>query len=221
MCRAVASLQDQTPYSLCLTAEDAFFNVQEQATQLRFTTRDGTPPSLVLAAAPFPPRSATSPSFASECFAVVKCSLSEPGSGVIVAVPSGTDLSNLPSAVLLARTWPVTLSVLQTAAFSAIRADDNFTSVELSALPCDAEVVLAAAVRDTLGNVNSELQSLMLQLPDVVPPRFLATTPQLAATASTAAYISVQLDEPGAVALQVRRRVINCIVAKRMCCTWP
>jgi hypothetical protein len=204
-CRVVKTLNDQTAYMLCVVAEDSFFNVETSATRLTFVTKDGTPPSIqVVTSAHSPPRPNMA-SFASQCFVTAEVTLSEAGSGTVAALTLADAALTSQTLLSAVNTWPPGLSdiTLQAHAFTVTSAANYTTSVNLTSLACDTVVTVVLAAQDPAGNINKEVQSQQVELPDVVPPEFLAGTPQLAATSSSAAWIAVQLDEPGEASIQV------------------
>ena len=207
----IDGLQDQTSYLLCLAAEDEYFNLQSQAVATSFTTTDGTPPQLHLTATPFS-RTAAGSTATRLCAISANVTTSEQCTGVVAVFDT---TGELPTAAVLLKdpaSWPANDSsaVEQFKAFTAKSA--GVSTITLTSLPCDMRVTIIAAAQDLSGNVNPEIESVTVTLPDVTPPHFVSSTPRLETTSSSAAWFDVALDEPGEIAVQV------CIKASRHAC---
>ena len=207
--RNITTLRDETQYLMCVVAEDTFFNIEGASTAIEFTTADGTPPAITLQAATQVPKDLASQDFANECSIIADVTLSEAGTGSLAVLPSTSSVADIVAGQVLSGTWPPALQPLDAKTFQADRASNNATSLLLMDVPCDARFLVAVAAQDTVDNANTDLSTVSVQTPDVVPPVFLASTPALAASSSTAVWLGVQLDEAGNAAAQVRQSALS------------
>ena len=204
--RVLQGLSDETEYTVCVVAEDEFFNLQSSATALIFTTLDGTPPTLTLTASGRPPIPGQTSDVEFGCFVSVDVLLSEPGSGRLAVFPGDSTQPNLTAPILLgaAATWPEDsmTQVLAQAAFS-VNDPSESANVALRGIECNTEVVILGSAVDLENNIIDSVVRTRATLPDAVPPAFEDGTPRLSSTSSTTASVVLQLDEPGEVIAQV------------------
>lgn len=203
ICRNLTSLTGETQYVVCAVAKDAFLNTGSEVTALRFSTLDGTPPALTLRATPRgPPADAVD----GLCRATVQLSVSEPGSGAVIAVRADVGLQNWLPGELLARAdsrdAAMQASILDEARFES--ATSAPPVVQPLRVPCDTELQVIAAMADVQGNEVDEVQSVTITTPDILPPRFVLDTPRVEFASSETATFGVALDEAGRVVLEVR-----------------
>jgi hypothetical protein len=193
----LAPLADGVAYRVCTVARDNtnFRNNQTGVASVVFTTPDITPPSLALA-----PGSTTCSRDAFLCNVTLAVTLSEPGVVSLVVLANATlpaNASNATAAKLLGSSAAELFPGARLAAANVtIAAGGSTVSAIFPGLDSQSAFTVLAAAVDAAGNVNATVAALAFATPDVTPPAFLGSGPQLADVQETSFALVVSMSEP-------------------------